>query len=174
MALTVENGTGGDALVSLNDFEVYCEEHGYDLTAFTDPEEEVAIRNASTYISRAFSYKGLKVGARHQIQAWPRYGVWDEEGYGVDYTTVPWEVVDATCEAAWYDLNNPGKLNPNVVITERALIETVGPISVTYESRRGLGTNVNDSRPILTIIGDLLAPLLSPNASSVTVRAVRG
>lgn len=174
MSLTVETGTGGDALISLAYMKDYCGDVGYDITAFTDDVAiEQAIRRASTYISTCYKYKGLVVGGRDQRQSWPRSNVFTNEGWPVDYLTIPREVQMATAEAAWYELNNVGGLNPSIVLTDRVTHEQVGPLSVSYQPVSS--TDLSASRPILTIITDLLSDLVDNySVSGLTARADRG
>lgn len=174
MSLTVETGSGGDALISLADFKTYCSDIGYDLTAFTqDAVIEQAIRRGSSYISNAFRFKGIRVGGRNQIQAWPRSDVQTDEGWPVDYQSIPREVKSAAAEASFYELENPNALAPSVTLTDRVTQEQVGPLSVTYAPATN---DAAASRPILTIVMDMLAPLLdrSSGISGVTARANRG
>lgn len=171
MTLTVEDGSGGDAMISASDFEAYCESMGRTVAA-DDDAVEAAIRRASTYISNGFSFRGLRRGGRAQIQAWPRTSVVTDEGWSVDYTSIPREVAAAVAEAALYELQSPGGLSPTVVLTDRIVSERIGPIATEYAPT---GNDIGAARPVLTILSDLLAPLLaSGGRNSVTARADRG
>lgn len=177
MALKVEDGTGGDALVSVSDFQAYCEAKGYDLTSY-DPtaDMEPAIRRGSTYITNGWEdqFQGYRIGQRAQIQAWPRYNVATPEGWAVDNMSIPREVTAAASEASYYELLNPNGLTPSVTLTDRVLSEKVGPLEVQYAP---MGVSIDASRPVLSILADLLRPLLSAGAtgnSPVFSRADRG
>jgi hypothetical protein len=173
MPLTVEDGTGGDAMISLAYFVQYCTDHGYDIAAFDDTDDiEPAIRRASTYITAGWRFQGFKTGGRAQVQAFPRAGVIDEDGWAILPNEIPREVQAAVAEASFYELENPNALNPSILQTERVLSETVGPISTTYADS---GSSISASRPVLTIVGDLLGPLLATQSyGGVTARADRG
>jgi hypothetical protein len=172
MALVVENGTGGDALISLADFKTYATNKGYVYSpTFSDTQIEQAIRRASLWVSTTYNFKGYTIGGRAQIQAWPRYNVETSDGWYVDSTTIPREVSWATAEATWYELNNPNALSPVETLTDRVVSETVGPISVTYAQ---YGSDVSAGRPYLLIVSELLAPLLVSNSNAYTTKAIRG
>lgn len=174
MVLKLEDGTGGDSLITLDYFKAYCEAHGYDISDADDVSDlEPACRRASTYISNGWVWQGYKIGQRTQLQAWPRYDVQDAEGFPVDNTSIPHEVSDATCEATFYEYENPNGLTPVSVLSGRVQSETVGPISVTYTS---LGPDASYDRPVLPILMDILKALMGVNAtaSAFTGRANRG
>lgn len=166
MALTVEDGTGGDTMLSVADFETYCESINYDLSGFDDTQEEAALRIASTYVTNVFQFQGERIGMRVQIQAWPRYNVSTDEGWPVENNVVPREVQWAVAEVAFYELNNPGALNPAVTLTDRVTRESVGPIAVEYAN---MGQDVFAARPTLLKVGEILGPLLSKTSSGSTV-----
>lgn len=172
MALKVEDGTGGDALITRQQFIDYCTAKGYDTSDFDpDVDFDPAIRRASTYISTGWNWQGFKVAGRSQILAWPRSGVVDNDGYGVDFNSIPREVQDATCEASFYELEHPNGLMPIITLTDRVASETVGPISTTYFNQ---GADISASAPVLTILNEILKPLLMRGDTSFTSRANRG
>lgn len=172
MTLTLEDGTGGDALITLQQFKDYCDDVGYDYSTFDDEDDiEPAIRRGSNFISTSRMYKGTRIGGRAQVQAFPRSGVITPEGWSVDATSIPREARDATAEATWYELNNPNGLLPSVIMTDRVTQEQVGPISVTYAAANN---DANAAKPVLTIVETLLAPLVDRSTSFVTARANRG
>src|SRR5690606_8275036 len=116
MALTVEDGTGkadADAFVSVDDCAAYCADNG--LTAWDDGDAdtwEPAIRRATSWLSTAFTWKGCRANGRSQALAWPRADAEDGEGEAIPADEVPVEIVQACCEAAVYELANPGLLSP--------------------------------------------------------------
>lgn len=172
--LIVENGTNnGDALITLAYFLDYCANKGYDVDDSADDDTlNAAIRRGSLYISTYSRYQGFKKGGRLQLMAFPRTGMIDEDGYGIDGLTVPREAQMATAEASYYEYQNPNALNPQVDLTARVKSETIGPISTTYDLP---STGATGSRPILTILGDILRPLMGSKTSNRLVgRAERG
>lgn len=162
LTLIVEDGSGkpdADAFVSLSVFQTYCAAKGYDLTGF-DPEtaQETAIRRATMYISNAFAWPGQRAHGRDQSLAWPREGVQDAEGWNVPSDEVPVEVKQATCEAAFYELRTPNGLAPTVNLTQQVKSKQVGPMRKEFFAGP---MTASAARPVLTIIGDILAPLLA-------------
>lgn len=172
MVVKVEDGTGGDVLCTLQYFKDYCAARGYDISGAVDEELEEALRRGSNYISTGWIWPGTKIGYRVQLLAWPRFSVNDSDGDPVASDSVPHEVADATCEATFYEYENPNGLNPVVTLTDRVSSESVGPISVSYAN---MGNDPTASRPMLPIITDILKPLLSCHSGTgFTSRANRG
>jgi hypothetical protein len=87
---------------------------------------------------------------------------------GVDYLTIPPEIVQATCEAAWYELTE-GPLSPAIVPYDRVTKRSAGGSSETYAS-----ASVDSARPVLFLINDLVAGLLANGTGSLNGRLVRG
>lgn len=164
MSLIIENGTGVDgaeAYVSVVDFKSYCDARGLDYDNYDDVEIEQAIRRGTRFIdgNYASQWLGHRTYGRDQRLAWPRTNVVDSDGDSIPTNEIPWEVKEATIEAAQRELVEPGGLLPDY--GEAAVVtETVGPISVTYDSpKRG-------DRPIRPIIDDLLFGLLLAGGNS--------
>ena len=162
LTLIVEDGTGladADALVSLSVFQTYCAAKGYALAGFdAETAQEPAIRRGTTYISNAFAWPGERTTGRVQSLAWPRDDVEDAEGWAVPSDEVPREVRQATCEAAYYELLNPNGLTPAVNLTQQVKSKAIGPIRKEFFAGP---MTASAARPVLTIIGDILAPLLA-------------
>lgn len=160
MALTVENGTGlgdADAFVSRADCDAYHTAHGNSAWDGTNDDKDAAIRRATVWVSQHFNWKGQPVQGRNQALAWPRYWASDRYGWPVDTTSVPQEVIDATCEAALRELTTPGTLTPDVTLTARVRSERVGPIATEYAV---LPASADAERPVVTLISDILRGLL--------------
>jgi hypothetical protein len=177
MTLEVEDGTGkanADAFVSVEDCDTYCTNRG--LSAWTDapdspPEiKEAAIRRATSYLSNAFRWQGSRTNGRAQALAWPRDGVVDGEGEDIATDEVPREVVDACCEIAAYEIDNPGGLNPAVVLNEQVKREKVGSLEVEYAA--GV-LSAENSRPVLFVVRDLIGGFIASGFNSLVGTAVR-
>jgi hypothetical protein len=170
LSLIVEDGSGkpdADAFVSLSVFQTYCTAKGYDLAAF-DPElaQEPAIRRGTAYLSTAISWPGRRAHGREQSLAWPREGVEDAEGWAIPSDEVPVEVKQATCEAAFYELRTPNGLAPAVNLTQQVKSKQVGPMRKEFFAGP---MTAQAARPVLTIIRDILAPLLAPTGRNPLV-----
>ena len=155
MALTVEDGsnvTGADAYVSLADADAYYLAYNGVAWPGTDIEKESAIRRATRYLD-GIRWKGIKASGRSQPLEWPRFGVYDCDGYVVPSDEVPVEVVDACSLLSFYEAANPGGLDPNVTLTQIAKREKVDVIEVEYN---GAAVTAQNVRPVITGAMDLI------------------
>lgn len=169
MVLTVTpGGASDDALVDLADFQAYCSARGYDLDSYSDADQEQAIRRATVWVEGVGGpttdlpsrWPGKKASAA-QRRLWPRSGAKDVDGLAIDDDTIPAPIEDAVCEAAFYDLGNPGVLHSQITPSEVVKQEKVGPISTTYQD--GSTGTAADYRPMLTVVNDLLSAILIPD-----------
>lgn len=163
MTIIVEDGTGGNALIDGDYFAQFASDMGWDIDSYDDTEIEPAIRRASIYISNAFTYQGYKKNGRTQIQAFPRVGMLDNEGFGIDPDSIPREAQMATGYATMFELTTPGGLAPSGSLSQLVRQETVGPISIQYLDRN---SGVEALRPTLYAVKDILSPLITENAGS--------
>lgn len=175
MALVVTPGSAtADSFVSLADCDTYCEAHGLtDWTSVADsPAEpkEAALRRATAFLSSAFTWKGSRTDGRSQALAWPRTDVEDAEGETVAEDAIPVEIVQATCMIAAKELASPGYMSPAVVLADRVKRERVGPIEVEY---MGGAMTPEASRPILTLVEDMVSGLLATGGGGLVGTAVR-
>jgi len=173
LSLVVEDGTGkpdADALVDLSVFKSYCEARGYSLTGFGDELIEPAIRRGTTYVSNAMPWRGRRTHGRDQALAWPQAEFYDAEGYLIPDNEIPVEVKAATCEASYAELRKPGVLSPIYDGGEQIKSKAVGPLRKEYFAPSSM-----PMRPVLTVIRDVLAPLLrSAGGNALVGTAVRG
>jgi len=176
MALTTETGAGlanAESYLSVADFKAYRLAHHAVTEPTTDEAIEQALRRATRYIDGKYRdrFTGWRTTAITQALEWPRDGVviiGVSAGWGVHYsayygypggvilgnTVIPQQLKDATAEAALRELASPGSLTPDQIPSKRVLRQAVGPISTEY-------ANTTDTRPVVTLIDELLAPLLS-------------
>lgn len=173
MALIVEDGTGllmADSYVDLETAEAYHASYGNVNWTGDETDKETALRRASRYIDAR--YRSRLPGSRSlatQRLLWPRRNVLWDDGTAMAYDSLPTALVSAVCEAALLELQTPGTLNPVIVPGEQVQSETVGPLSTTYRSS---GNATRDARPVVTLIDDIMAPLLdSDSLSRVAKRA---
>lgn len=127
-----------------------------------------ALLRATAWIDGTYRlrFMGLRVGLRAQPLEWPRYSVSDTFGNYVDQTTIPVEIVKATCEAACREYAEPGVLAPD--LDRGGLIKKLkaGPVEVDYGANAGALT-------VFTIIDNILSSLLTP-ANPMYSAATRG
>ena len=166
MTLTVETGAGladADSLVSLADFKAYQDKIGNDYSSYADAKIEEALRRASSFLSNSYRWQGYRSQNRNQALAWPRSGVVDQEGQGIDSDEIPVEITNATNEIAWRELVTPGTMNPDYTSTALVKSEKVGPLEVEYALTN---TTADGARPVLLVVRDMVSQFLAKGAGS--------
>ncbi|MGX9443871.1 DnaT-like ssDNA-binding protein [Nitrobacteraceae bacterium UC4446_H13] len=169
ITLIVEDGTGKDdanALVSLVNAKAYWDGRGISYAGFTDDALSGAIVRASAFLANAYLWQGIKVNQRAQTMPFPRTGVFDREGWSVLQNEIPREVVAACCELALVEAATPGALNPIVVLADKVTSEQIGPIRMEYANAL---SGAESSRPVLTIVSDLIDQFLDRAPSDFTL-----
>lgn len=144
-----------------------------------DGQKLAALARASTYVDglgqrrldngRFISlFPGVPTGGRAQRLAWPRTGAADMVGQTIDPATVPYEVEAATYEAALRELAEPGSLSPDYRPGSIVKREKLDVIETEYVTPATADTSDGRSpvRPVLTIVSELLAPVMT--AASLT------
>lgn len=136
-----------------------------------------ALTRASTYVDglgqRRLSnmrfislFPGTPTGGRLQELAWPRSDATDMSGVVIDPATVPREVEYATYEAALRELQTPGILSPDYRPGSIVKREKLDVIETEYQPVADSGDGKSPVRPVLTVVADLLAPVMT--AASLT------
>jgi hypothetical protein len=132
----------------------------------TDSTEQTqAIARATRYLN-SLHWDGIRTNGRSQANAFPRAGIVDRDGYGVDGTTIPPEIEEAANLLAIAEAATPNTLQPSVTLDNRVIEETIGPLSFKYERAKGPG----GAREIVTAASDLIRPFLA-NRSFMLTRA---
>ena len=73
---------------------------------FADREnKEIALISSSRFLSSYFQYVGTRTW-QYQILAFPRIGLYDYDGWWLDYYTIPEKVKEAAAEFAIYQLES--------------------------------------------------------------------
>ncbi len=172
MALTVEGGSGlpsADALISVLDATAYHAARGnaeWASGSYSEGDREAAIRRATAFLSNSFTWAGLRTHARNQALAWPRSGVVDQEGNGIDSDEIPIEVSDACAEIALRELVSPGAMNPDFTSSELVKREKIGQIEVEYALR---SANADAQRPVLLLVRDMISQFLKAGSGNPIV-----
>ena len=106
MPLVIEDGTGlstAESYLSVVDADTYIAAHGANATwtASVTADKEEALRLATQYLDLQYGirFKGYRIDVDQSL-CWPRYDVYDRDGYTVDYQSVPVQVKHATAEMA--------------------------------------------------------------------------
>lgn len=103
---------GVDSFTSLADANTYWTEHsgGTGWATASDTEKEKALREASQFIDKSYSWLGNHPGGESQLLSWPRLNVIDRQGRYRSSGKVPKEIKDATAWLAEQALG--GQLRP--------------------------------------------------------------
>lgn len=166
MTITVEDGTGlstANSYVSEADATTYFidrdVEDWHNYTGTND--KEAALVRATAAIDGLYrgSFPGYKKLSRDQALEWPRSYAYDIEGNLIDSDSVPTEIVQATCEAALRELNDPGSMSPDLERGGDIRRMKAGSVEIEY----GAGAT---STTAFTIIGRLLSGILTSGATS--------
>ncbi len=122
ITITVETGagiTGANSFVSLADFQAYHAARGNVLTSYTDEQQKAALVKAGDYLN-GLAWRGRKT-AQANPMCWPRcedqiyaevgfqnitttVGIIDQDGFTISTASVPTQVINAQCEAAFLNL----------------------------------------------------------------------
>ncbi|OSN39557.1 DnaT-like ssDNA-binding protein [Pseudomonas syringae] len=140
-------------------------------TAWTggDMAKQAALIRASAYIDGKFQaqnscgrweslFSGVKTGGRAQALQWPRTGATDTEGHAIPADETPIEVVQATYEAALREIALPGSLSPDYVASTAIKRQKVDVLEIEYQAPSTVAGV--PTRPVITIVDELIAPLL--------------
>lgn len=141
-------------------FQQYAEDHGYVIPdGTTDAQIVAAMLRGSLVIDRYEpKFSGTRTGGYNQERAWPRTGAVTYYGQEIPADVVPQPIINASYEAAFLELINPGSLSPVVTGNSIAKKEKVGELEVEYavSSSTSSADVVAAATPVVTIIDGLL------------------
>lgn len=178
MALIVEDGSGiadAESYISVSDAVAYAEARGLTFPGTTGPEitaAEQALRRATEFIDQRYGSRFIgQWTTTTQALAWPRvYAYYRDEALADDF--IPPQVKAATVQAAVRELASPGSLTPDVTTgTIKKRVRVEGAVEVEYAVGAG---NAASQTPIVSIIDQILAPLLAMVSSAYSGIALRG
>lgn len=176
MALIVEDGTGlatAEAYNSVATFKAYCDLRGLSYAGKTDPQIEQALRRANTRLDAlimGYFSSGYRITVT-QALLFPMSGLFDRGGYSIAANAVPRQVLYAEAELALRELNSPGSLAPDVTPgTVKKRVKVEGAVEVEYAVGSG---GAQSQIPVITLVDQILAPLIGAVSSPYVGRAVR-
>lgn len=141
-------------------FQQYTEDHGYVIPdGTTDAQIVAAMLRGSLVVDRYEpKFSGTRTGGYNQGRAWPRTGAVTYYGQEIPADVVPQSIINASYEAAFLELINPGSLSPVVTGSSIAKKEKVGELEVEYavSSSTSSADVVAAATPVVTIIDGLL------------------
>jgi hypothetical protein len=167
MALTVETGAGladADSYVSLADASSIASSLGltFPISGADEALAEQALRRATIWVDATYRprFPGWRTNYRAQALEWPRQGAYDQNVIPqyVPSDEVPIEIKRACVIAAVREKASSGSLSPDVTPGQiKKSVSVDGAVAVEY----AIGSGVADQRPVVTMIDDVLASLLS-------------
>jgi len=154
-------------------FTAYAEAAGYVIPDGTTDAQISAARQRGSLVIDRFEprFSGSRTGGFAQVNAWPRTGASTYYGEAIPSDVIPDAIVNASYEAAFLELTNPGSLSP--VITGSSLVkrEKVGSLEVDYATinKADIAEIIALATPVVTVIEGLLWPFLRVELPGVLV-----
>jgi len=146
-------------------FIAYAEAAGYVIPDGTQETAITAARQRGSLVIDRYErfFSGTRTGGFAQERAWPRTGASTYYGEAIG-AEIPAAIVNASYEAAFLELTNPGSLSPVVTGSATVKREKIGQLEVEYSTSSS--TNIADlvamATPVVTTIEGLLWPFLIP------------
>jgi hypothetical protein len=154
-------------------FTAYAEAAGYVTPDGTTDEQKAAARQRGSLIVDRYEpkFSGRRTAGYAQERAWPRAGASTRWGEAIGEADIPVVIVNASYEAAFLELTNPGSLSPVVIGSEVVKREEVGPLKVEYAASSSVtaADAAAMATPVVTIIDGMLWPFFTPAMPGILV-----
>lgn len=154
-------------------FTAYATAAGYVIPeGATDAQKSAARQRGALVIDRyEQKFPGRRTDGFSQERAWPRTGASTYYGEAIPASDIPVAIVNASYEAAFLELTNPGILSPVVNGVEAIKREKIGLIETEYaiSSSGTIGDLVAMSTPVVVTIEGLLWPFFAPVLPAILV-----
>ncbi|MDX0855958.1 hypothetical protein GOL78_15200 [Sinorhizobium medicae] len=147
-------------------FTAYATAAGYVFPDGTTDAQKTAARQRGSLVIDRYEprFSGRRTGGYSQERAWPRTGSTTYYGEAIPSNEIPVAIINASYEAAFLELTNPGSLSPVVTGTQMVKREKIGQLEVEYSTSSS--TDIDDlvalATPVVTTIEGLLWPFLTP------------
>lgn len=138
----------------------------------TDAQITAALQRGSLVIDRyEQKFPGRRTGGFAQERAWPRTGASTYYGEAIPEADIPAAIINASYEAAFLELTNPGSLSPVVTGSATVKREKVGQLEVEYSvgSTVSVEDIVANATPVVTSIDGLLWTFFRPVLPGIMV-----
>ncbi len=147
-------------------YSSYHTARNHSLASHTDARVDAALIVASEWIDAVYrmSFPGLKVGMRSQEREWPREGGMDIYGYAISSASVPTEIINATYEAAYRQIETPGCLSIDWTPSKYKRVSVDGAVSAEYQTFDSIG----DAQMRLAIVDQILDPILTGTGADIS------
>ncbi|RVJ72225.1 DnaT-like ssDNA-binding protein [Sinorhizobium medicae] len=147
-------------------FTSYAEAAGYVFPdGTTDAQKTAARQRGSLVIDRCEpKFSGRRTDGYSQERAWPRTGAATYYGEAIPSNEIPVAIINASYEAAFLELTNPGSLSPVVTGAQTVKREKIGQLEVEYSTSSSTDIDgvVALATPVVTTIEGILWPFLTP------------
>ncbi|TQX91312.1 hypothetical protein EQW76_00835 [Rhizobium sp. rho-13.1] len=147
-------------------FRAYATDAGYVVPDGTSDAQIAAARQRGALVIDRYEAKfsGQRTGGFAQDRAWGRTGARTYYGEAIPDGLIPVAIINASYEAAFLELTNPGSLSPVVTGSSTVKREKIGQLEIEYAASSS--TSIDDlvamATPVVTIIEGLLWPFLIP------------
>ena len=152
------SGATADSYVTLAEYQAYGAAMGWTLGA-DDAADEINLRRGAVHIDTGYQHQGIRTTST-QARAYPRVMGIRVDGWSVSSETIPQNIKDAQCEAA-YAIQAGADPLATVEAPISRETETVGPLSTTIEYIGGKTTTT------ITAVSRLLSPYLTGGPGQV-------
>lgn len=135
-------------------------------TSASTSEKENALRIATSWLDTHYRY--LWVGLRRsrtQALAWPRIDAFDEDGYVVQFTTIPLALQRATVEVAVRSLDPTLDIEPDARVEDQGITARTDRLDVLSQSIKYSGPKPTE--PYFARVERLLSGILRGSGSPV-------
>jgi hypothetical protein len=154
-------------------FTAYAEAAGYVIPdGTTDAQKAAARQRGSLFIDRYEPrFSGSRTAGYAQDRAWPRTGSSTYYGETIPSDVVPVAIVNASYEAAFLELTNPGSLSPVVTGSATVKREKVGSLEVEYamSTSTDIADIISMATPVVTSIEGMLWLFMCPVLPAILV-----
>ena len=147
------------------DFRSYHTNRGRTISgSWHDADVNKALLVASEWLDNNFGnlFYGFPTGGYTQARLWPRTSAMTNTYpcYVFEDDEIPTSVINATYEAAYRELSTPSSLTVDFTPSKHKSVRVEGAVAVEYA---GI-SQASEIQTRITIIDQMLAPLLNPNA----------
>jgi hypothetical protein len=145
-------------------FTAYATAAGYVIPGGATDDQITAARQRGALVIDRYEprFPGTRTGGFAQERAWPRTGAATYYGEAIPPDMIPVAIVNASYEATFLEVTNPGSLSPVVTGSAAVKREKVGSLEVEYASSTSStpADIVALATPVVTTIEGLLWPFL--------------
>jgi hypothetical protein len=132
----IEDGTAksdATSYVSVEDMKQYFFNVGYDYDSLTDDDIKRLLNKSTFYIDTNYDFPGYRQTGTQSL-TWPRSSAYYLDGYNIDESYIPPEIINAVCETA--NLINTGSDPFATISKDGKVIAESSAVDVIKESTK--------------------------------------